>query len=74
MVGTIVLLPLIITLFGGGYAWVDMDWNRDGGSTSLGEVFDSTDVGTRPSFRDPACTEFFWLTDGSPIYERCPKR
>ena len=67
----VVLLPPLVVFLAGGYAWSDMDWDRSG-MTSLCEVMDSINVGTRPSLRSPGCMEFFWLKDGQPIYERCP--
>ena len=41
------------------------------GIVSIGEAFDAIDIGKRQSKSSPSCTEYFWLKDGLPAYERC---
>lgn len=55
-----------------GYAWTEMDWNGDG-MTSIAEFLDASYVGKRPVGREePACFEYYALTDASLIRTVCP--
>ena len=50
----------------------EMDWNGDG-RTTIGEIFDTTDVGVRPVEIDgKSCREVYALKDGLPVKTLCP--
>jgi hypothetical protein len=57
-----------------GYAWHEMDWNRDG-STSIAEFLRSGDIGKRQSLTAAGqpCIEYFSLKDGLPFRVDCPE-
>ncbi len=56
-----------------GYQHEDMDWNQDG-RTSIGEIIESSDVGSRSKLVDGVeCVEYFAYKDGLPIKVVCPK-
>lgn len=73
-----VLIGLYLTAVGiaswmKGYSWTEMDWNRDG-STSTEELFMASDIGKRTITKDSKpCTEYFSLKDGFPIKTECPQ-
>lgn len=53
------------------YSWADMDWNRDG-STSISEVFDAADTGTRNvQWQGQTCIEIFAFKDGLTLKLKC---
>lgn len=55
------------------FSWSEMDWNSDG-TTSLSEVLQAVDVGTRSIQKDgQECVEYFAFKDGLPIKFVCPK-
>jgi len=57
-----------------GYNYEDMDWNQDG-RTSIAEIIESSDVGSRIKNVDGAeCIEYFDYKDGLPIKVVCPKK
>jgi hypothetical protein len=56
-----------------GHSWSDMDLNNDG-TTTVGELLDSIDVGRRPITRDgQACIEMFAYKDGMAVKTLCPQ-
>jgi hypothetical protein len=64
----------LVAALGQGYGWSDMDWNQDG-STSIGEVLDSKDVGTSEVVKEgKQCVEYWSYKDGLPIKTVCPQR
>ena len=55
------------------YTWRDMDWNRNG-STSIGEILDAADTGTRDvQWRSQSCSEIFAFKDGLTLKLKCGK-
>jgi hypothetical protein len=56
-----------------GYAWSEMDWNKDG-RTTIAEFLHSDDIGKRQiQVNGVMCSEFYELKDGMPIRTICPQ-
>ena len=54
-----------------GFDWDEMDWDQDG-STSLSDLFRSTDIGRREVSRDGRfCFEYYSLKDATTIRLDC---
>ena len=57
----------ILVGYRNGYDYEVMDWNQDG-KTSIGEIIDSSDVGTRQTIVNGVeSVEYFAYKDGLPI-------
>lgn len=83
----IILVTIVILFFGlayfsfrvfigyrNGYDYEEMDWNQDG-RTSIAEIIDSSDVGTRQTIVNGVqCMEYFAYKDGLPIKVICQKK
>lgn len=55
-----------------GYSWKEMDWDKDG-HTSLSEFILASEVAKHEILlQGKLCTEYFSLTEGSPVRVDCP--
>ena len=54
-----------------GYGFATMDWNGDGWTTPA-EIIQTSDIGDRPSFDKPDCTDYFAYKDARTLKTVCP--